>query len=693
MKNQLTKWALLPFLFFLCHHAFSQPLSINISDMTVKCSGSPTGILSASAFGGMPAYNYAWYDGTWTDLSNPSNMYTPSGYGTYHCVVTDFNTDKDTATVVISQQYPPTVTLIPVELHGTAHTGCGEDDGTLNIDMEGGITPYQVKVYSGPVVVPSEEVLVTVTSDTLVTVSDLVAGVYTVIVGNSSGLGCSVNKKDTLLEPTPLTIDLEGDLYDNEYYVSCDTCHDGSFSMTVNNGNGTVTKLWLEAGEAFEPGTWLKGATKSSRVVLPDGEEPSGIDPEWIVGTGEDMDSLSPETWYQAVAFDEAGCFAIQSLNIEKPKPVFAWGWNGNSGADKWLGTNDSTDLRLWTDSVERMVIKADGNIGIGTGNPSAKLHVSGPTLLDGDLYLPSLATGSGNGFGLALIDSVGQITLSDSLFEFPSCFKPVLAWSRPYGDSTNSNITTCWESVDKVGIGFLNPSHKLHVDGDVRVNATMGVGIDADNDIAVKTFVDNPSKSAAEFIHEDENGKAAVFTSGGNKLYTIPRLGDDAFNWLADEGDIGLIWSDGNGTSGKNDTAGLVIGPHGDASNGIRIDANGNVAIGTTDPKGYKLAVRGEMVTEEAWVKLHADWPDFVFAENHQMLTLPELDEYVKENRHLPNVPKADEVKEKGIPIGEMNTLLLQKIEELTLYLIEQDKQMQKLKAELQALKKAEGQ
>ena len=99
-----------------------------------------------------------------------------------------------------------------------------------------------------------------------------------------------------------------------------------------------------------------------------------------------------------------------------------------------------------------------------------------------------------------------------------------------------------------------------------------------------------------------------------------------------------------------------------------------GNVAIGTQDPKGYKLAVNGNIRAKE--IKVEAtNWPDYVFAKEYQLPSLAETEKHVKEKGHLPGIPSAQDVKENGIDLGEMNAKLLQKIEELTLHLIKMEK------------------
>jgi hypothetical protein len=120
-----------------------------------------------------------------------------------------------------------------------------------------------------------------------------------------------------------------------------------------------------------------------------------------------------------------------------------------------------------------------------------------------------------------------------------------------------------------------------------------------------------------------------------------------------------------------------------------MRIDADGNVGIGVIDPKGYRLAVAGSMIAESVKVKLQGAWPDYVFAKDYQLPSLNEIDKQIKKNGHLPGIPSATEVKTNGVDLGELNATLLKKIEELTLYILEQDKRLQKLESNQNADKK----
>lgn len=106
-----------------------------------------------------------------------------------------------------------------------------------------------------------------------------------------------------------------------------------------------------------------------------------------------------------------------------------------------------------------------------------------------------------------------------------------------------------------------------------------------------------------------------------------------------------------------------------------VTISSQGNMGIGTTTPNA-KLAVNGKIRAQEIKVET-ANWPDYVFEEGYQVGTLEELERYIKANKHLPEMPSAKEAEANGVELGEMNKLLLKKVEELTLHLIEKDKQL----------------
>lgn len=203
-----------------------------------------------------------------------------------------------------------------------------------------------------------------------------------------------------------------------------------------------------------------------------------------------------------------------------------------------------------------------------------------------------------------------------------------------------NTNTGSLWtQSGDdifytggRVGIGTDSPGHLLQINGSVGANNGL--------------FSINP-----------ENEQASVRLQWQNSLARI-RVGG-----------TGAGASSGLDIQGPSDTSLL------------RVHGNGRVGIGTTVvPADYKLAVDGKIITEEVKVQLSTAWPDYVFSDDYKLPTLSEVATFIKNNGHLSKIPSAIEVSENGIEVGEMNRLLVEKIEELTLYILEQEKRIVEL-------------
>jgi hypothetical protein len=101
----------------------------------------------------------------------------------------------------------------------------------------------------------------------------------------------------------------------------------------------------------------------------------------------------------------------------------------------------------------------------------------------------------------------------------------------------------------------------------------------------------------------------------------------------------------------------------------------NGNVGIGTLNPQA-KLAVNGDIVAKQMTVTL-SGWSDYVFYDDYRLPSLASVAKYIHFNKHLPDVPSATEVETKGVDLGASQAILLKKIEELTLYMIQQKKEL----------------
>ncbi|MDK2841777.1 MAG: hypothetical protein PWQ17_1282, partial [Anaerophaga sp.] len=110
-----------------------------------------------------------------------------------------------------------------------------------------------------------------------------------------------------------------------------------------------------------------------------------------------------------------------------------------------------------------------------------------------------------------------------------------------------------------------------------------------------------------------------------------------------------------------------------------MKPDAAGNIGVGVEVPQA-KLDVNGDIRATEIRVEANGNTADFVFDENYDLKELEEVEAFIKKNKHLPDIPSAEELEASGVNLAEMNKLLLQKIEELTLYVIEKNKDVEEL-------------
>lgn len=159
-------------------------------------------------------------------------------------------------------------------------------------------------------------------------------------------------------------------------------------------------------------------------------------------------------------------------------------------------------------------------------------------------------------------------------------------------------------------------------------------------------------------------SGNLIGFALKDNFTYQGKSIGNYSIGWNSDP------WHTGANTLWQSGYGGIKLFTH--ATVRLAINKEGNVGIGTSSPQN-KLDVVGTIRATE--VKVEAGWADFVFDKDYKLPTLQEVENHINEHKHLPDIPSEAEVKENGVSLGEMQAKLLQKIEELTLYVIKQDK------------------
>ena len=114
-------------------------------------------------------------------------------------------------------------------------------------------------------------------------------------------------------------------------------------------------------------------------------------------------------------------------------------------------------------------------------------------------------------------------------------------------------------------------------------------------------------------------------------------------------------------------------------------LTTSGSLGLGTASLSGYRLAVNGTIRAKE--VRVNTGWSDFVFEEDYSLPTLSEVESHIKAHKHLPDIPSAAEVEAEGVELGVISSKLLQKVEELTLYVIAQEKRINQQNERIEVL------
>jgi hypothetical protein len=242
------------------------------------------------------------------------------------------------------------------------------------------------------------------------------------------------------------------------------------------------------------------------------------------------------------------------------------------------------------------------------------------------------------------------------------------------------SQATNKIETTGNVGIGTTTPTEKLYVKGETLVRPTF------------------------ETIATTQHGRSILDfkRSRGTTLSMLPVVFNDKLGSIYFHGYDGTRYVEGSaiGAIAENNAATNVVksGIHFSTNDGVDqvynypktkmyITASGNVLInpkvdveGNLDATSIvgngKLQVRGLIRAQEVKVET-ANWPDYVFAKDYELPTLPEIERQIKKDGHLPGMPSAIEAEKNGVELGVMNKKLLQKVEELTLHLIAKDKEL----------------
>ena len=357
--------------------------------------------------------------------------------------------------------------------------------------------------------------------------------------------------------------------------------------------------------------------------------------------------------------------------SIYLPGHIFLAPYNGSDWTylqARRFDNSGSTHLqfRTWNAGslTDAMVITSIGRIGIGTYSPIAKLHIvsggssSSPgnaSPISGDLVVQSNSVGRSSSVGASLEFVLPANSDGSNLWGQGRII--TVAGSNISGHATGMMILGTRRYFDK-GAGV-----QWNYGDDIVISGNGNVGMGTTTPIR-KLHVSGTANTVAR-IEATDDGYASLEFAGNNKTWQLSKRPSVNYSDA-----LQLYYHDGSTWSS----------PH------VTFLPGGNVGIGTTTPGSFKLAVNGKIWGTEVQVALSNPGPDYVFEPTYDLKPLSEIETYIKENKHLPEVPSAKEMEANGVQLGEMNMLLLKKVEELTLHLIEQNRKLDEMKKENEA-------
>jgi hypothetical protein len=360
-----------------------------------------------------------------------------------------------------------------------------------------------------------------------------------------------------------------------------------------------------------------------------------------------------------------------------------------------------------------------NSNVGIGTGSttPAFKLDIKG-----GDIFLNNGINSSlhfrTDGNGNAFINNMNNFVNNGSSGNGYLTITGQSMLRFKVGNSGTSG--TEWMRITeagRVGIGTANPNANLDVfgtDGIRLTNSTVGEDymlIKANHNVAalnpgastVSALITNRRLGHLVFdIYANDNGDSFAIRTDKDLNGEVDEIsmvvkptgnvgiGTTTPSTRLDVSGVTTVRNEGDGAilldlksergwrfqqKGTGPSASLEFYNYGGLNKNFSILTDGKVGIGTPTPDA-KLTVKGDIHTQEVKVDLNgAVAPDYVFEKDYPLTTLEDLKSYIDQHKHLPEVPSAKEMEENGINLKEMNLLLLKKVEELTLHVIEQNK------------------
>ncbi|MBL7749381.1 MAG: hypothetical protein JNM19_18215 [Chitinophagaceae bacterium] len=378
---------------------------------------------------------------------------------------------------------------------------------------------------------------------------------------------------------------------------------------------------------------------------------------------------------------------AIQFMNSGTAR-----GYLQVNGTDMKLGTyvnNTTGNIIFNTKAVDRMRIDENGLVGIGTSTGTAALTLNGSNplfqlrngdvdkgfvrLSTNDLILGTNAANTGSNIIFSTLEAEkmrltddGYLGLGTAAPNSKLHINSTSATDPALRIQINGTSRFIAASNGGIAIGGLQtpPANGLRVIGKSYLGDSVGIGTITPT--SMLTINKNPSNFETEFpdIEFKQNSNPVGIITGYD--YTSATDIDFQVKNLTTSGRTII--------SASNNTFGLVVNPL------------GRTSIGTVNPAtGYKLSVDGDIMCEDLTMQDSGSWPDYVFEKDYKLKSLAEVKSFIEANKHLPNVPSAKEMEKTGIRMVEITKKLIEKVEELTLYILQQQEQIDALKKKVE--------
>lgn len=407
----------------------------------------------------------------------------------------------------------------------------------------------------------------------------------------------------------------------------------GAFAQSISNGlGGTIIPNTITTNNNVGIGT----TTPNAALHLFTGSNPGMLTPTFILERNDGT--------------NQAGL-----LTVGLSSNGFASGLLGGGSAyfklEDPFGNSMNSDMGFSTNgSAAQFVIKHNGFIGAGTEMPTANFHSVGTARLEA---LPSSSTNT----NIITADASGNLFTQSASTLFTSS-----------GWNLNGNAATATDFIGTTNTQSLNFS----------VNNIQSMTLDNGGNLSVSTA--GISSYQKLYVETSKQNDGIQVNQTGTTAATLD---------LNASGGAGKRWALHSTGSGNSQGAGhLLFWDWTTNQERMRINEDGKVRIGNMAnlPSGYKLFVEEGILTEKVKVAVlnSGAWADYVFAADYNLKPLSEVEAFIKENKHLPNVPSADELVKDGLDLGKMQATQMEKIEELTLYIIEMKKEIEMLKNQI---------